>query len=548
MSYPASTTRTCTSRPGRSRKTRCGWRDAVARGDAGSASPPLRSDVPPGRWLRGTGLAERRLVADGRADEGGARPRHRRRADRPDGARLPLALAQLGGARATPTASSRSPAASSSATRSGEPTGVLREECAWHFRDTLRAPDRGRDRRGDARWAPDRQRARRDRRARQGRLARSARRLAAAPRRGLALPARLAVPAGTTRSTELAAVDLRSGFGDDLVRIGYLKAFMDGTLGSQTARMLDGSGVEITSREELDGDHPRAAQRRASPSPSTRSATSRTARRSTRSRRPGTRGRPVGLRPRIEHAQLLAPEDVARFARARRRRFRAVQPRPLRPRPRRPLLGRQDRRRLRVPLALGRRRARRERLGRADRGARPVGRDLRRRPAHDRRARIVASRAAPEPRRSAARDDGGRPPGWPATRIGAASCSPATSPISSSSTGTRSRSRSRSFPRPAWSRRCSADAGRTTPLPGTSGRAGAVMFSAGFTARRRRPGWKLAPSLNPSTTCGSTRSACRRSLFQSITHMAPAAAVAYSIYISVPYSRQALAAVGRCSR
>src|ERR671931_2556262 len=29
-------------------------------------------------------------------------------------------------------------------------------------------------------------------------------------------------------------------------------------------------------------------------------------------------------------------------------------------------------------------------------------------------------------------------------------------------------------------------------------------------------------------------------VFQSITHMAPAAAVAYSIYISVPYSRQAL--------
>src|SRR5256714_11509729 len=30
-------------------------------------------------------------------------------------------------------------------------------------------------------------------------------------------------------------------------------------------------------------------------------------------------------------------------------------------------------------------------------------------------------------------------------------------------------------------------------------------------------------------------------LFQSITHMAPGAAVAYSIYISVPFSRQALA-------
>src|ERR671937_2062763 len=30
-------------------------------------------------------------------------------------------------------------------------------------------------------------------------------------------------------------------------------------------------------------------------------------------------------------------------------------------------------------------------------------------------------------------------------------------------------------------------------------------------------------------------------LFQSITHMAPGAAVAYSIYISVPFSQQALA-------
>src|SRR5205085_12509989 len=52
--------------------------------------------------------------------------------------------------------------------------------------------------------------------------------------------------------TEAAAVGLRSGFGDDLLRVGYLKAFMDGTLGSQTARMLDGSGVEITSGAELE--------------------------------------------------------------------------------------------------------------------------------------------------------------------------------------------------------------------------------------------------------------------------------------------------------
>ena len=44
---------------------------------------------------------------------------------------------------------------------------------------------------------------------------------------------------------------LPRGLGDAYLRVGYLKAFMDGTLGSQTARMLDGSGVEITSGEQL---------------------------------------------------------------------------------------------------------------------------------------------------------------------------------------------------------------------------------------------------------------------------------------------------------
>src|SRR5439155_237463 len=39
--------------------------------------------------------------------------------------------------------------------------------------------------------------------------------------------------------------------GGDLLRVGYVKVFMDGTLGSRTARMLDGTGVEITSRAEL---------------------------------------------------------------------------------------------------------------------------------------------------------------------------------------------------------------------------------------------------------------------------------------------------------
>ena len=49
------------------------------------------------------------------------------------------------------------------------------------------------------------------------------------------------------RVDELAALGIRSGFGNDMLRLGYLKGFMDGTLGSATALLLDGSGVEITS-------------------------------------------------------------------------------------------------------------------------------------------------------------------------------------------------------------------------------------------------------------------------------------------------------------
>src|SRR3954447_25202442 len=50
---------------------------------------------------------------------------------------------------------------------------------------------------------------------------------------------------------ELRELALRSGVGSEYLRLGYLKVFMDGTLGSQTAWMLDGSGVRITSGEEL---------------------------------------------------------------------------------------------------------------------------------------------------------------------------------------------------------------------------------------------------------------------------------------------------------
>jgi predicted amidohydrolase YtcJ len=111
----------------------------------------------------------------------------------------------------------------------------------------------------------------------------------------------------------LEGLGLAARLGDDLLRAGYLKAFMDGTLGSQTARLLDGSGVEITSRNEL-ADIVRRAARLGWPvavhaigdraNHDALDAFEETA----------SEWRPRGLRHRIEHAQLLASEDVPRFA------------------------------------------------------------------------------------------------------------------------------------------------------------------------------------------------------------------------------------------
>lgn len=112
---------------------------------------------------------------------------------------------------------------------------------------------------------------------------------------------------------ELADLGIRSGFGSDRVRIGYLKAFMDGTLGSRTARMLDGSGVEITSREALATIIRRAAR---AGFPVAVHAIGDKANREALDAFEATRDQWAsrGLRPRIEHAQVLAAQDVARFA------------------------------------------------------------------------------------------------------------------------------------------------------------------------------------------------------------------------------------------
>jgi len=115
------------------------------------------------------------------------------------------------------------------------------------------------------------------------------------------------------RYEELEGLGIRSGFGDDLLRLGYLKVFMDGTLGSQTARLLAGSGIEITSGAELADIVVRSA---AAGFPVAVHAIGDLANREALDAFEATQDvwRPLGLRHRIEHAQLLAEDDLPRFA------------------------------------------------------------------------------------------------------------------------------------------------------------------------------------------------------------------------------------------
>jgi predicted amidohydrolase YtcJ len=115
------------------------------------------------------------------------------------------------------------------------------------------------------------------------------------------------------RVEHVAALGLDGGLGHGFLRFGYLKAFMDGTLGSRTALMLGGSGIELTTREQLE----RIVRRGADVSlPVAVHAIGDRANRNALDAFEATRDAwaPRGLRPRIEHAQLLAPEDLPRFA------------------------------------------------------------------------------------------------------------------------------------------------------------------------------------------------------------------------------------------
>ena len=178
----------------------------------------------------------------------------------------------------------------------GAPTGILREEAAWRFEARL-APERGE--------------------------------VLAAMRAAFPAVAAAGVVAlhdkdgGRDAPTLFAALgplpfDVWQSIPADRLdaeheRGDYVKAFMDGTLGSRTARLLDGSGVEITSSAGLAEIIVRAAALRlpvavhAIGDRANREALDAFA-------ATATTWRPLGLRHRIEHAQCVHPDDVPRFA------------------------------------------------------------------------------------------------------------------------------------------------------------------------------------------------------------------------------------------
>jgi predicted amidohydrolase YtcJ len=197
---------------------------------------------------------------------------------------------------------------------SGRPTGVLREESAWQFRHRyVLGPI------PDDEWSACMRPALKvaasrgvtaihDKDGWLGALTQFQR-----LHRDEALTLRVWQSLPHDRLDELEAVGVSSGLGDDMLRVGYIKAFMDGTLGSQTARLLDGSGVEITSRDEFEEIVRRSAR---IGFPVAVHAIGDRANRDALDAFEAAEDewRPRGLRQRIEHAQLLAVEDMPRFA------------------------------------------------------------------------------------------------------------------------------------------------------------------------------------------------------------------------------------------
>ncbi|MBM3471140.1 MAG: amidohydrolase [Armatimonadetes bacterium] len=118
-----------------------------------------------------------------------------------------------------------------------------------------------------------------------------------------------------------AACGMRTGLGDEMLRVGPVKIFADGALGSQTASMLapydgqpDNLGVQVRSPAELDRLVARAIDA------GLWTATHAIGDRANRDvldvfERHQAASQRLGARHRIEHVQLLHPDDLPRLAR-----------------------------------------------------------------------------------------------------------------------------------------------------------------------------------------------------------------------------------------
>ncbi|MGH3008742.1 MAG: amidohydrolase [Gaiellaceae bacterium] len=194
----------------------------------------------------------------------------------------------------------------------GEPTGLLYERAAWEFKERYARPP-------DAEYVAA---------MREGVKVATARGVTCVHDKdgwlgaiglwqeleqhgGLRLRVWQSTPAD--RLSDLREIGLRSHAGCSLLRLGYLKVFMDGTLGSQTAWLSDGSGVTITTSEELEEIAREGAE---AGWPVAVHAIGDGANKAALDafERSQDAWRPRGLRPRIEHAQCLDPDDLPRFA------------------------------------------------------------------------------------------------------------------------------------------------------------------------------------------------------------------------------------------
>jgi hypothetical protein len=132
------------------------------------------------------------------------------------------------------------------------------------------------------------------------------------------LRARGALPLRITYNIPLAdlphaeRIGVRSGWGDEWLRIWGVKAFLDGSLGSRTAEMLDGSGTARLFQPDLVDMVGRCA--RAELNVCLHAIGDGAVRRALDALAPH-REAWSGWRPRIEHAQCVSPKDVKRFAR-----------------------------------------------------------------------------------------------------------------------------------------------------------------------------------------------------------------------------------------